>query len=77
MALIPENVRIRLPRGEWFFNPARPLGPPGGFGEVFEGRDAEDQPVAVKRLKLTVGEAAHRDPLGTLRRDAVLLHRLR
>jgi serine/threonine protein kinase len=61
MALIPENVRIRLPRGEWFFNPARPLGPPGGFGEVFEGRDAEDQPVAVKRLKLTVGEAAHRE----------------
>lgn len=61
MAEPSENVRIRLPRGEWFFNPKRPLGPPGGFGEVFEATGATDQPVAVKRLKLTVGEAAHRE----------------
>lgn len=61
MAEISQDVRIRLPRGEWFFNPKRRLGPPGGFGEVFEGKDAEGQPVAVKRLKLTVGEAAHRE----------------
>jgi eukaryotic-like serine/threonine-protein kinase len=61
MAEPSESVRIRLPRGEWFFNPKRPLGPPGGFGEVFEAKGATDQPVAVKRLKLTVGEAAHRE----------------
>jgi eukaryotic-like serine/threonine-protein kinase len=54
-------VRIRLPRGEFFFDPTRPLGPPGGFGEVFEGKNASGEPVAVKRLKLTVGEAAHRE----------------
>ncbi len=53
--------RIRLPRGEWFYDPVRPLGPAGGFGEVFEGRDQAGQPVAVKRLKVTVGEAAHRE----------------
>ncbi len=61
MAEISEDVRIRLPGGEWFFNPKRRLGPPGGFGEVFEGKDAQGQPVALKRLKLTVGEAAHRE----------------
>jgi serine/threonine protein kinase len=54
-------VRIRLPRGEWFYDPARPLGPAGGFGEVFEGKDQSGQLVAVKRLKVTVGEAAHRE----------------
>lgn len=54
-------VRIRLPRGEWFYNPARPLGPAGGFGEVFEGKGQPSQPIAVKRLKVTVGEAAHRE----------------
>jgi len=54
-------VRIRLPRGEWFYDPARRLGPAGGFGEVFEGKDEAGQQVAVKRLKVTVGEAAHRE----------------
>jgi eukaryotic-like serine/threonine-protein kinase len=54
-------VRIRLPRGEWFYDPVRPLGRPGGFGEVFEGKDQAGKPVAVKRLKVTAGEAAHRE----------------
>lgn len=54
-------VRVRLPRGEWFYDPNRHLGPPGGFGEVFEGEDASGRSVAVKRLKVTVGEAAHRE----------------
>lgn len=56
-----DRVRIRLPRGEWFYEPQRRLGPPGGFGEVFEGQDASGQAVAVKRLSLTVGDAAHRE----------------
>ena len=54
-------VRVRLPRGEWLYDPNHPLGAPGGFGEVFEGRDARGQPVAVKRLRVSVGEAAHRE----------------
>jgi eukaryotic-like serine/threonine-protein kinase len=55
------RVRIRLPRGEWFYDPTHPLGPPGGLGEVFEGKDDSAGSVAVKRLKLTAGEAAHRE----------------
>jgi serine/threonine-protein kinase len=54
-------VRIRLPRGEWLYDSRRPLGPPGGFGEVFEGKNQIGHPVAVKRLKVTAGEAAHRE----------------
>jgi eukaryotic-like serine/threonine-protein kinase len=56
-----QSVRIRLPRGEWFYDPVRPLGPAGGFGEVFEGKGPAGQQVAVKRLKVSVGEAAHRE----------------
>lgn len=56
-----KRVRTRLPRGEWFYDPAHPLGPPGGFGEVFAGQDAKGNQVAVKRLHLAVGEAAHRE----------------
>jgi len=56
-----ELARIRLPRGEWFYDRSRRLGPPGGFGEVFEGTDAQGQQVAIKRLKVTAGEAAHRE----------------
>jgi eukaryotic-like serine/threonine-protein kinase len=54
-------MRIRLPRGEWFLYPGWPLGPPGGFGEVFQGRDPSGRTVAVKRLKVTAGEAAYRE----------------
>src|SRR5689334_370446 len=56
-----EFVRIRLPRGEWYYNPLRPLGPAGGFGEVFEGEAQDGRKLAVKRLKLTAGKAAHRE----------------
>jgi hypothetical protein len=55
------KVSIRLPRGEWFFDDKKPLGKPGGFGEVFEGEDADGNVVAIKRLKVTAAEAAHRE----------------
>jgi len=55
------HIGIRLPRGEWFFDDSRRLGRPGGFGEVFEGEDVKGNPVAVKRLKVTAAEAAHRE----------------
>jgi len=54
-------ISIKLPRGVWQFDPGRPLGAPGGFGEVFEGAGADGGAVAVKRLKLTAIEAAHRE----------------
>jgi serine/threonine-protein kinase len=51
---------IRLQHGVWNFDPTRQLGEPGGFGEVFFGeRDGEE--VAVKRLKLSASDAAHRE----------------
>jgi eukaryotic-like serine/threonine-protein kinase len=54
-------VAIKLPRGDWFYDPERPLGRPGGFGQVFEGTDEDGNPVAVKRLHLSAQEAAHRE----------------
>lgn len=51
---------IRLPDGEWEYDDADPLGKAGGFGEVFRGR-GKDGDVAVKRLKLSAEQAAHRE----------------
>ena len=52
---------IRLPRGEWSYDPARMLGKPGGFGAVFEGSSEEFGAVAVKKLHKGAGELAHRE----------------
>ncbi|MBX3595916.1 serine/threonine-protein kinase [Sphingomonas sp.] len=51
---------IRLNDAEWTYDETAPLGPAGGFGEVFRGKGAAG-PVAVKRLKLTASAAAHRE----------------
>jgi len=58
-ALTNSWIEIRLPTGQWFRDPRQPLGPPGGFGEVFQARDPSGREVAAKRL--TAGEAAHRE----------------
>jgi serine/threonine-protein kinase len=55
------TIQIRLLRGVWQYDPAAPLGPPGGFGAVFLGTDSEGNEVAVKRLHLDAAEAAHRE----------------
>jgi len=52
--------RIQLNEAEWTFDAGDLLGPAGGFGEVFRGMGANGS-VAVKRLKLTASEAAHRE----------------
>ena len=51
---------IRLNDAEWTYDEADPLGPAGGFGEVFRGTGVNGA-VAVKRLKLTANAAAHRE----------------
>lgn len=51
---------IRLTGHEWRFDESDRLGPPGGFGEVFRGAGSSGE-VAVKRLNLTAGQAAHRE----------------
>jgi serine/threonine-protein kinase len=53
-------IEIRLSRGVWRLNEASPLGPAGGFGEVFWG-EGSTGPVAIKRLKITADAAAHRE----------------
>jgi len=51
---------IRLPGGEWEYDDARALGQAGGFGEVFLGSGVCGE-VAIKRLKLSANQAAHRE----------------
>lgn len=51
---------IKLERGTWQFDENDPLGPEGGFCEVFRGV-GESGEVAVKRLKITASAAAHRE----------------
>jgi serine/threonine protein kinase len=53
---------IRLNQKKWFLDGDKPLGDPGGFGQVFEGTDSENQQtVAVKRLHVDARMAAHRE----------------
>lgn len=55
------DQRIKLQAGEWTFDADKPLGPAGGFGEVFQGRSKYGSGVAVKRLHIEAAEAAHRE----------------
>jgi hypothetical protein len=57
----PETVTIKLSKGIWTYDPEKLLGPPGGFGEVFWGKNSRGEDVAVKRLKLEVTIYAHRE----------------
>ena len=52
---------IRLLNATWKLDVSRPLGPPGGFGEVFEGYSSDGAKVAIKRLKITAAVAAFRE----------------
>lgn len=54
-----EEIRLHL--GRWKFDPSDQLGPEGGFGAVYRGENDKGESVAVKRLKLTADEAAHRE----------------
>jgi hypothetical protein len=53
--------KIALSKGVWFYDLAKPLGKPGGFGAVYEGFSTERGELAVKRLHLTANDAAHRE----------------
>ena len=52
---------IKLPLGVFSYDQSRPLGKPGGFGQVFEGKTAEGIDVAVKKLHVTSADTAHRE----------------
>jgi len=52
---------IKLPTGTFQYDPAKPLGRRGGFGQVFCGLSASGYEVAVKKLHLSAADAAHRE----------------
>jgi serine/threonine-protein kinase len=52
---------IKLPSGTFLYDPAKPLGKRGGFGQVFEGRTITGDVVAVKKLHVSAADAAHRE----------------
>ncbi len=52
---------IRLKRAVWEYDNIKPLGPEGGFGAVYAGLNDNGEQVAVKRLKMSAKEAAHRE----------------
>lgn len=62
---------IKLPGGPYAVWPDKPLGKPGGFGEVFEGANEDNAPLAMKRLHLDAGHSAGRE----LRISSVLMVR--
>src|SRR3990172_1947020 len=52
---------IKLPTGIFRYDPSKPLGQPGGFGQVFEGKTSTGEVVAVKKLHISAADAAHRE----------------
>ncbi len=52
---------ISLQISRWSFDTEKPLGPAGGFGEVFHGTGIDGSSVAVKQLKLDAKAAAYRE----------------
>ncbi len=43
------------------YDPTKPLGKPGGFGQVFLGESPSGAEIAVKKLHLSAADAAHRE----------------
>ncbi len=56
-------LTIKLPSGVYEYDPAKPLGKPGGFGQVYAGKTATGEDVAIKKLHVTAADAAHRELL--------------
>lgn len=54
-------VEIKLNSATWTFEEHGKIVQKGGFGEVFRGSGQNGGDVAVKRLHLTAGQAAHRE----------------
>jgi len=54
-------VEIKLPNGVYNYDPDNQLGPTGGFGAVYYGKDENDNEVAVKKIHVDASQAAHRE----------------
>lgn len=53
--------KIILPRGEWNYDPAQPLGKPGGFGAVYAGNGKGYSNIAVKEIIDLTDKVARRE----------------
>ncbi len=54
-------LTIKLPTGVFEYDPAKPLGKPGGFGQVFSGKTESGNDVAIKKLHVSAASVAHRE----------------
>ena len=54
-------TEIKLSKGVWEYDETKPLGRPGGFGQVFRGCSKDFPEVAIKRLHLAASSVAHRE----------------
>jgi eukaryotic-like serine/threonine-protein kinase len=54
---------IKLATGTFKYDPMKPLGKRGGFGQVFIGETSDGKEVAVKKLHVSAADAAHRELL--------------
>jgi serine/threonine protein kinase len=54
-------LTIKLPTGVFEYDPAKPLGKRGGFGQVFAGNAASGDNVAIKKLHVSAADVAHRE----------------
>jgi hypothetical protein len=52
---------IKLPRASYKFDSGLPLGPRGGFGQVFAGESLGGEALAVKKLDILPEEGGHRE----------------
>jgi len=53
--------KIKLEIAEWEYDTNKQLGPEGGFGVVYQGTGAKFGSVAIKKLKISANQAAHRE----------------
>jgi eukaryotic-like serine/threonine-protein kinase len=54
-------IKIKLPTGTFEYDPNKPLGKRGGFGQVFEGRNSAGEAVAAKKLHVSASDVGHRE----------------
>ena len=54
-------ISIKLPTGTFEYDPEKPLGRPGGFGQVFSGKSPSGEEIAVKKFHQDAAGLAHRE----------------
>ena len=54
-------IIVKLPTGIFEYDPSKPLGKAGGFGQVFLGKSSRGEDVAIKKLHVSAADAAHRE----------------